>query len=193
MKSYINAMRNGMNFQGRASRSEFWLFGLIVFLISVVTAILDVALGFADEGALVLTGIVSLVHIIPQVAVSVRRLHDIDKSGWWLLVGMIGIGVIILLVLFCLQSTPGPNRFGPAQGGNAGNHTQNGPYNANEAQSAGDGSNARGSGSQGAHTAPSDSTSHLEQLEKLKALFDGGAIDEGEFARLKADLIGKAT
>ena len=65
------------------------------------------------QGIGILSGIVMLVHIIPSIAVSVRRLHDTDRSGWWILIGFVPlIGTIWLIVLYCMEST-GPNRFGP--------------------------------------------------------------------------------
>ncbi|MBM2391495.1 DUF805 domain-containing protein, partial [Sulfitobacter pseudonitzschiae] len=135
MTKYLNAMRNGFNFHGRASRSEFWLFFLITWVMSVITVTLDAALGFADEGALVLTGILYLVHIIPSLAVSVRRLHDIDKSGWWLLISFTGIGAPILLVMFCLAPTKGQNHYGPALDGTQAPDAHSGLYSAPEGQS----------------------------------------------------------
>ena len=57
--------------------------------------------------------LVSLALLLPGIAVSVRRLHDLDRSGWWMLIILTGIGLILLLVWFCLRGTPGPNRYGP--------------------------------------------------------------------------------
>jgi uncharacterized membrane protein YhaH (DUF805 family) len=57
--------------------------------------------------------LVSLLLLLPGVAVSVRRLHDLDRSGWWLLLTLTGIGIILLLIWDCMRGTPGPNRFGP--------------------------------------------------------------------------------
>ena len=108
-------------FNGRASRKEFWAVMLFSVLISFALQLLY-TLGFAisDNLGLLLAlpfVIFSLGMVIPQLAVSVRRLHDADKSGWWLLLGLIPIfGTIALIVLFSLASSAGDNRFGePAQ------------------------------------------------------------------------------
>ena len=108
-------------FNGRASRKEFWTVMLFSVLISFALQLLY-TLGFAisDNLGLLLAlpfVIFSLGMVIPQLAVSVRRLHDTDKSGWWLVLGFIPIfGTIALIVLFSLASSEGDNRFGePAQ------------------------------------------------------------------------------
>ena len=108
-------------FNGRASRKEFWAVMLFSVLISFALQLLY-TLGFAisDNLGLLLAlpfVIFSLGMVIPQLAVSVRRLHDADKSGWWLLLGLIPIfGTIALIMLFSLASSEGDNRFGePAQ------------------------------------------------------------------------------
>jgi len=129
---------NYANFNGRACRSEFWwwyLFTAIVSLILAIPAIpwyneyinasinqmgeavqvLPAPSGLAMVG-LVLSGIFSLAVLIPTIAVAARRLHDTDRSGWWLLLYFLsccfGIGAIILIIFWILPSTPGPNRFG---------------------------------------------------------------------------------
>ena len=108
-------------FNGRASRKEFWAVMLFSVLISFALQLLY-TLGFAisDNLGLLLAlpfMIFALGMVIPQLAVSVRRLHDTDKSGWWLVLGFIPIfGTIALIVLFSLTSSVGDNRFGePAQ------------------------------------------------------------------------------
>ncbi|UOO88309.1 DUF805 domain-containing protein [Vitreoscilla massiliensis] len=104
-------------FNGRASRKEFWAVMLFSVLISFALQLLY-TLGFAisDNLGLLLAlpfVIFALGMVIPQLAVSARRLHDTDKSGWWLLLGLIPIfGTIALIVLFSLTSSEGENRFG---------------------------------------------------------------------------------
>jgi len=115
MNNYMNAMRRYVDFSGRSSRSEFWFFVLFYFIIAIVATVIDaVVLGSQmAQGVGILSGIVLLVHIIPSIAVAIRRLHDTDRSGWWILIGLIPlIGAIWLIVLYCMEST-GPNRFGP--------------------------------------------------------------------------------
>lgn len=111
MNAYLNAMRRYATFSGRSTRSQFWLYTLIAFLLLCVAAMFDVALGFADEETLVIAGIVYLAHLIPTLAVTVRRLHDIDRTGWWVLIAFVPlVGLIVMLVFFCTPSTPGANR-----------------------------------------------------------------------------------
>lgn len=109
--NFVEAIKSGFNnyvgFSGRAARSEYWFWTLFVIIASIVAAILDVMLGLGLIGA-----IVSLALFLPGIAVSIRRLHDIDRTGWWLLIAFTGIGLIVLLVFDCTKGTTGPNRFG---------------------------------------------------------------------------------
>ena len=100
--------RNYVDFSGRASRSEFWYWNLFLLLAQLVLAIVDYATGIG-----VLTALFALATLIPNIAVQVRRLHDIDRSGWFVLIGLIPlVGIIIVIVWWCQLGTPGPNRFG---------------------------------------------------------------------------------
>ena len=98
MQHYLNAMRRYFEFSGRSSRAEFWFFVLFVVLISILASIID-ALLMAERmgGTGLLSSLVSLVHLIPGLAVSVRRLHDIDRTGWWVLLSLAPLGVLIVL------------------------------------------------------------------------------------------------
>jgi uncharacterized membrane protein YhaH (DUF805 family) len=110
---------NYANFQGRAARSEFWWYVLFVIIASVVLNLVDGLIFTRTIGTPILGPLFSLATIIPGIAVSVRRLHDKDKSGWFVLLALIPIvGTIILIVWYATEGTPGPNRFGPpaAQG-----------------------------------------------------------------------------
>ncbi|ROS75340.1 DUF805 domain-containing protein [Cellulomonas sp. PhB143] len=113
--SFGDAVRSVLSqyagFSGRARRSEYWFFYLAVIIVEIVVGIVDNVLG---TGGL-LTGLVLLALILPSLAVAVRRLHDTDRTGWWILIGLIPIvGTIVLLVFYVSDSTPGPNRFGPS-------------------------------------------------------------------------------
>jgi len=97
-----------VTFSGRAQRSALWYFVLFFVIVSIVTNIIDVALGtYGIVGLLV-----SLALLLPYLSVWIRRLHDLDRTGWWVLISFTGIGIILLIVWFCMKGTTGPNRFG---------------------------------------------------------------------------------
>jgi uncharacterized membrane protein YhaH (DUF805 family) len=104
-------------FSGRASRSEYWFWVLFQFLLIVGLTTVDV-LTFRTTN--VLSGIASLVLFLPSLGVTVRRLHDIDRSGWWVLIYFVPlIGLIVMLVFLCTRGTDGANRFGMGPAGAA--------------------------------------------------------------------------
>lgn len=122
MTWFIKVMKQYADFKGRARRKEFWMFSLFSVLIGCVFQLLDYMLGIqftnlgstygADYGPLY--SIYALIVFIPSLAVSVRRLHDLNKSGWYLLLWFfIFIGWIWLLVLHCTEGTAGSNKYGP--------------------------------------------------------------------------------
>ena len=115
MNWYMEALRKYATFTGRARRKEFWFFQLFVLLIAFALTLVDRLFGVfdAESGMGLLSGLFSLGMFLPNLAVSVRRLHDTDRSGWWLLLCFLPIiGIIVLLVFFCLDGTRGANRFG---------------------------------------------------------------------------------
>ena len=108
-----SGFKNYVGFSGRASRSEYWFWVLFAFLVSLVAKIGDAGLGGGMSSVGLLGGIVTLALLLPNIAMAMRRLHDRDKSGWWLLLVFIPlIGAIILIVWFVMRGTQGPNRFG---------------------------------------------------------------------------------
>jgi uncharacterized membrane protein YhaH (DUF805 family) len=130
---FMGAVRSGFSnyvtFSGRARRSEYWYWVLFVVIVAFfalfldmrffpewVTASAEVAEGMASAQATggPITALVGLGLFLPGLAVTVRRLHDTDRRGWWILLGLIPIiGIIVLIVFYCTAGTPGPNRFGP--------------------------------------------------------------------------------
>jgi len=109
-----SVLKNYAKFEGRATRSEYWWFVLFYWLVIIVPLIVA-----AIINSQVISGIIGLVImvallglIIPSLAVSVRRLHDTDRSGFWLLIAFLPFGGIVLLVFHCLEGTPGPNKYG---------------------------------------------------------------------------------
>lgn len=116
MNWFVDALQKYAVFSGRAQRSEYWYFFLFYFLLAVAAAILDgLVESFSRHAGMgVFSGILALGLLLPSLAVSVRRLHDIDRSGWWLLIAVIPLfGAIVLLVFTAKDSQPGSNRFGP--------------------------------------------------------------------------------
>ena len=111
-EAIVSGFRNYATFAGRAPRSEYWFWTLFAILVGAAAAILDAAF-FPGLNVRPVHSLVSLALLLPGIAVSVRRLHDLDRSGWWMLIILTGIGLILLLVWFCLRGTPGPNRYGP--------------------------------------------------------------------------------
>lgn len=131
MALMFEPLRKYAAFKGRARRLEYWLWqllmsvlltGLLVWAITHIGA--DPATMTQDDldeafasgaGSLPFTVIAMLwvALVLPSLAVTVRRLHDSDKSGWWLLIGFTGIGAFVLLIFYLLDSTRGPNRHGP--------------------------------------------------------------------------------
>jgi uncharacterized membrane protein YhaH (DUF805 family) len=107
-----SGFRNYVTFSGRALRSEYWFWTLFVCLVSAAAEIIDVAIFSNLETGLV-SPLASLALLLPGIAVSVRRLHDLERTGWWLLIAFTIIGLILLLVWDCMKGTTGPNRFGP--------------------------------------------------------------------------------
>jgi uncharacterized membrane protein YhaH (DUF805 family) len=104
-------IENVTNFQGRASLSAYWWYALALFIVNIVLEIFSVAIGSAALSILII--LVMIVVGLSALSVAVRRLHDTDKSGWMLLLGLIPfLGGIVLLVLVLLPGTPGQNRFG---------------------------------------------------------------------------------
>ncbi|WP_347265748.1 DUF805 domain-containing protein [Paracoccus sp. (in: a-proteobacteria)] len=98
------------SFEGRASRSEYWWFTLFNVIVSSVLSLLQGGLGHEIGMA----DLYALAVLLPGLGVSVRRLHDIGRSGWWLLVILVPlVGWIVLLVWHCTRGEGGPNRFGP--------------------------------------------------------------------------------
>jgi len=109
MNYYLAVLKKYADFNGRARRSEYWYFVLFCFIFSVVLAAFDYVL---DTYA-VFYGLFNLAMIIPALAVGVRRLHDISKSGWMYMIAFIPlIGSIWLLILFCQEGTEGQNEYG---------------------------------------------------------------------------------
>lgn len=109
-------LENYLNFDGRARRAEFWWYFLANLIISIVLNIIDAALGLGGGYGGVLSGIYGLAVLLPGIAVGIRRLHDTGKSGWWLLIVFVPIvGIIVLIVFWATDGTPGTNDYGMSE------------------------------------------------------------------------------
>lgn len=115
MNYYLSVLKNYATFSGRAPRAEYWYFVLFNFIVSFLLIFIEGMLGTSSMvGYGLISGLYILAVFIPTIAVGVRRLHDIGKSGWMLLISFIPlIGAIWLLILMATDSAPGANQYGP--------------------------------------------------------------------------------
>ena len=111
MSWYVQVLKKYVVFSGRARRKEIWYFVLFDFVFAFVLGLIDVLVGTGG----VLYSLYCLAVLLPSIAVSVRRLHDTGRSGWWLFIGLIPlIGAIILLIFMVSDSEAETNRYGPS-------------------------------------------------------------------------------
>ncbi len=114
MEWMILPLRRYFEISGRSRRQEYWMFTLFSFLVGVVTTVVDRGLGFDWGSTGPVNALVNLALFVPGITVAIRRLHDTDRSAWWLLLVFLPIiGWIWLFVLYVTEGTRGPNRFGP--------------------------------------------------------------------------------
>lgn len=110
IKYYKIVLKNYAKFDGRAGRAEYWYFVLCNLFVSIILGIISSIIG--DKHSII-SNLYSLALIIPSIAVAVRRLHDIGKSGWWWLLCLIPIiGWIWIIILLVKDSNPGENKYG---------------------------------------------------------------------------------
>jgi len=113
--SFVEAINSGFqnyaNFNGRAQRSAYWYWILFTAVCQIVLGAVDTSLFGSDRQ--VLQSLFSLATLLPTLAVTARRLHDVDRSGWWMLIALIPLaGFIVLLVFNVREGTAGPNQYG---------------------------------------------------------------------------------
>jgi uncharacterized membrane protein YhaH (DUF805 family) len=116
MDWFLLALRRYAVFSGRSRRKEYWFYTLFYLIGYIIVGILDFALGttVADDEIGILGLLYALALLVPSISVTVRRLHDTNRSGWWFLIWLVPlIGIVVGLVLMCLDSDPGDNRYGP--------------------------------------------------------------------------------
>ena len=113
---HLEALKKYAVFSGKSRRKEYWYFVLFNLIVGIVLALIDMLLGTFSSASNIglLSGIYSLAVFIPSLAVTVRRLQDIDRTGWWIFINLIPlIGTVVLLVFAVTDDTPGSNRYGP--------------------------------------------------------------------------------
>jgi uncharacterized membrane protein YhaH (DUF805 family) len=117
MNWWLTCMKKYVDLSGRARRKEYWMFHLFNVIFTIAVVILASIFGTASEedlGFRVIYGLFALAIILPTLSVTVRRLHDVGKSGWWIFISLVPlIGSIWLLVLMVTDSQPGENQYGP--------------------------------------------------------------------------------
>tara|TARA_Y100000996_G_scaffold338977_1_gene275829 strand:+ start:175 stop:708 length:534 start_codon:yes stop_codon:yes gene_type:complete len=160
-------------FNGVARRSEFWFFYLFTIILSIVGISLDgnwywyaqhgYALDFAPGAFMEV--IAALVTLIPFLAVACRRLHDIGRSGWWLLIALTGIGIILLIVWWCLEGESTKNEIYNETNVSKTNETTQNKINSE------------------------NYTSKIDEIKKWAELKESGAITEDEYQKKKEDLL----
>ncbi|MEU9252065.1 DUF805 domain-containing protein [Streptomyces sp. NPDC048270] len=110
MNHYTDVLKKYADFSGRARRQEYWMFFLFNAAAAIILIVLDFVLGTYP----LLYGIYALAVFLPNLGVTIRRLHDTGKSGWWILIGIIPvIGFIWMIVLLATEGEQAPNQYGP--------------------------------------------------------------------------------
>lgn len=108
----MKCLKNYVNFSGRARRKEYWYFYLFQILVGLIIGIILGIAGISDQSMDVLSGLLSLAFLLPTLAVGVRRLHDVNRSGWWMLIAFTIIGLIPLFIWAVSETKPEPNQWG---------------------------------------------------------------------------------
>jgi uncharacterized membrane protein YhaH (DUF805 family) len=109
MTAVKHCFNNYFVIDGRAQRSQYWWYALFTAIVAIIASLLDALIGFP-----ILYMIFALGTLAPSICVGIRRMHDHDKSGWWLLIALVPvIGFLYLLYLLVTRGTVGENRFGP--------------------------------------------------------------------------------
>jgi uncharacterized membrane protein YhaH (DUF805 family) len=114
MNWYVAVLKKYAVFDGRASRTEFWMYTLINIIVLIVLAIIDHIIGTGFRFGGLLYDIYGLAVLLPGLGVAIRRLHDTGRSGWWMLLCLIPLVSLVLIVFLALDSEPGQNQYGPS-------------------------------------------------------------------------------
>lgn len=124
--SFMDAIRSVFSqyvgFSGRARRSEYWYWVLFVAILSILASVLDASTAGSNNRNYLFSGILNLALLLPNLAVTVRRLHDTSRSGWWILIGLIPLIGSIILLVFNVQDSHPDNQYGPSPKGASAAH-----------------------------------------------------------------------
>jgi len=171
-------MRQYANFSGRMARSDFWIFSLVLLAIFVLATALDASFSTSSGKSSLFFGLAGLVHLLPQLAANVRRLHDADRSGWWMLLWLTGVGGVVVFILLCLPGTPGSNSFGAS------------PASSDGLENSASGSLPVFTAAE--HTLPTQSPAKLiSEIERLSRLYTEGSLTDSEFEAAKSRILSK--
>ena len=113
MEHFLDAFKKYADFSGRATRTQYWMFVLFYFIISIVLNVVDAFLFIPMMGLPILSILFGLGIIIPSISVAVRRLHDTSRTGWWLLIALLPVIGVIVLIIFYVMDSHGDNVYGP--------------------------------------------------------------------------------
>ena len=164
MSAYIDAMRRYATFSGRSTRTEFWYYHLVFLAIAIGGLIIDIVVAGPREPEPLVSAVIVIAHYIPSLAIIVRRLHDLEKSGWLVLTCLIPVvGIVAFIVI---GSTPSK------ASGNVVGSTANRPATV---------------------PFQTSSDQQIERIDKLAVLRSSGAITDEEFERMKADVLGRVS
>ncbi len=162
MSAYLDAMRRYATFSGRSTREEFWYYHLVLLGLAIGGLIIDVAIAGPREPQPIVSALIVMGHYVPSLAVIVRRLHDLEKSGWLVLTCLIPlVGIVAFIVIGSTPSKHGAMDF---------------PESSDQHPAP--------------PLPPSVSDQQIERIEKLAALRSSGAITAEEFETMKAGIIG---
>lgn len=103
MNEFIIGFKRAFDFKGRSTRKDYWMFALISLIISFVLNIVEMTL---FGGAFILSGLYLLIILIPEISLSIRRLHDIGRTGWWNLLMLLPFGILVLIFFYIQPTNP---------------------------------------------------------------------------------------
>jgi len=179
MQGYLTAMNSYATFAGRTSRAEFWRAHIVLLpLMLIAFSVFGPSTSPRSVWATLFFVLIVVPHVIPWAALAVRRLHDMDQTGWWALLALVPLimvlplGLTTLLVWTCRAGTPGPNGFGAGPRGSSPM-----PHSPETADNV---------------SAPAKSPDVVREIERLAGLKAAGGLSQAEFDALKAQALAQA-